>query len=230
MEKDGYRAIGIRLDSGDLAWLSKAARIMLDEAGLSYMEIVASNQLDEFVIRSLLEQDAPINIFGVGTHLVTGHPDAALDGVYKLSMAGGKPRLKLSESLQKVTLPGIKQVMRAMDENGQFCGADAVVLSGEEKIITIYHPFEAGTSFNIEHFNQEPILRKVMENGKRLTPAPSLHEISANAKKRLALLPAEYKRFENPHIYKVGISEKLIELRNKLAIQHKTIQQSKPFY
>jgi len=224
MEKQGYQAAGIRLDSGDLAWLSKAARKMLDEAGLSYMKIITSNQLDEFVIKSLLEQHAPIDIFGVGTRLVTGHPDAALDGVYKLSMAGGKPRLKLSESLQKVTLPGIKQVMRVMDENGQFFGADAVVLSEEEKTSTIYHPFEAGTSFNIKHFNQEFLLQKVMENGKRLLPEPSLHDITGYAKKRLALLPAEYRRFENPHIYKVGISKKLMELRNNLAGQHKTAQ------
>lgn len=222
MEKAGYRATGIRLDSGDLAWLSKAARKMLDEAGLTYMKIVASNQLDEFVIRSLLEQGAPIDIFGVGTRLVTGQPDAALDGVYKLSMAGGKPRLKLSESLQKITLPGIKQVIRVMDKNGNFFGADAIVLSGEEKTNTIYHPFEAGISFNIEHYNQERLLQKVMGNGKRLLPVPSLQDIAGYAKKRLALLPAEYKRFENPHIYKVGINKKLMELRNNLAGQHTT--------
>ena len=93
----GLKAKGIRLDSGDLAYLSKTARKMLDEAGLHYMKIVVSNQLDEFVIKSLMEQSAPIDIFGVGTSLVTGKPDAALDGVYKLSMSSGKPRLKLSE-------------------------------------------------------------------------------------------------------------------------------------
>ena len=95
IEKLGFRAAGIRLDSGDLAYLAKAARHLLDEAGLHYIKIVASNKLDEFVIRSLLEQSAPIDIFGIGTRLVTGQPDAALDGVYKLSMAGGKPRLEI---------------------------------------------------------------------------------------------------------------------------------------
>jgi nicotinate phosphoribosyltransferase len=224
MEKQGHRAAGIRLDSGDLAWLSKATRTLLDEAGLSYMKIVASNQLDEYVIRSLLEQQAPIDIFGVGTRLVTGQPDAALDGVYKLSMAGGKPRLKLSETLEKVTLPGIKQVWRVMDENGQFFGADAVALSEEEKIGTIYHPFESGKSLKIEYLHQEPLLHKVMENGKRLFPSPSLPGIAAYATQRLALLPTEYRRFENPHIYKVGISKKLMELRNNLAGKHKTVQ------
>ncbi|MDP4261382.1 MAG: nicotinate phosphoribosyltransferase [Bacteroidota bacterium] len=224
IEKQGYRAAGIRLDSGDLAYLAKAARKMLDEAGLSYMKIVASNKLDEWVIKSLLEQNAPIDIFGVGTRLVTGQPDAALDGVYKLSMAGDKPRLKLSENLEKVTLPGIKQVVRVIEKNGEFFGADAVILAGEEKASTIYHPFEPDKFFNIENFHQESLLQKVMENGKRLSAAPSLQDIAAYAQKRLALLPKEYKRFENPHIYKVGISKKLMDLKNNLRDQHKIVK------
>jgi nicotinate phosphoribosyltransferase len=221
IEKLGFRAAGVRLDSGDLAFLAKAARHMLDEAGLSYMKIVASNKLDEYVIKSLLEQNAPIDIFGVGTRLVTGQPDAALDGVYKLSMAGGKPRLKLSESLEKITLPGIKNVLRVIDEKGQFFGFDAIVLAEERKAGTIYHPFEPGKSFNVEQFHQEPLLHQVMKNGKRLSPAPSLTDIAAYAKRRLALLPEEYKRFENPHIYKVGISKKLADHKNRLVDQHK---------
>jgi len=216
MEKEGSLALGIRLDSGDLAWLSKAARYMLDEAGLSYIKIVASNQLDEFVIKSVLEQNAPIDIFGVGTKLVTGHPDAALDGVYKMSMAAGKPRLKLSETIQKITLPGIKQVMRVMNGTGQFFGADAVVLWGEENISTIYHPFEAGKLLNIGHYKMESLLQKVMDKGKRLSPSPSLSGIAVYAQTRLALLPKEYRRFENPHIFKVGISKNLLELKNSL--------------
>lgn len=216
MEKQGYHATGIRLDSGDLAWLAKRARAMLDEAGLPYMKIIASNQLDEYVIKSLLEQGAPIDVFGIGTRLVTGQPDAALDGVYKLSMADGKPRLKLSDTLQKTTLPGRKQVLRVLDKNGCFFGADAVALADEEKPAVIYHPFEPGQSLSIRHLQQEPVLHKVMENGKRIVPAVSAQEIAAYTTKRLALLPSEFKRFENPHIYKVGVSKQLLELRNKL--------------
>ncbi|HLI93656.1 MAG TPA: nicotinate phosphoribosyltransferase [Puia sp.] len=222
MERAGHRAAGIRLDSGDLAWLSKNARALLDREGLSYMKIVASNQLDEYVIRSLLEQGAPIDIFGVGTRLVTGQPDAALDGVYKLSMAAGKPRLKLSESVQKITLPGVKQVMRVMKENGEFFGADAILLAGEEKPGMIYDPFEADKSLAIGEYVREPLLQKVMGDGKRLAPAPTLDETAAYASGRLALLPQEYKRFENPHHYKTGISKELMELRNDLRDQHKT--------
>lgn len=224
MENLGYRAAGIRLDSGDLAWLSKAARTLLDEAGLAYMKIVASNQLDEFVIKSLVEQGAPIDIFGVGTRLVTGSPDAALDGVYKLSMAAGEPRLKVSESLQKTTLPGLKQVMRLMSDSGQFWGADAIVLTGEEKTGTIYHPFEPEKKLQVEGFLHVPLLHKVMGNGKRLLPAAPLSEIRAYACERLGLLPAEYKRFENPHVYKVGISKKLSDLRNNLVALHKRVK------
>jgi nicotinate phosphoribosyltransferase len=185
------------------------------------MKIVASNKLDEFVIKSLLEQNAPIDIFGVGTRLVTGQPDAALDGVYKLSMAEGKPRLKLSENAEKVTLPGIKQVLRVTEKNGEFLGADAIVLADEENATTIYHPFETGKSFNIEYFQQEPLLQKVMQNGKRLSPKPSLPDITDYAAERLSLLPKEYKRFENPHMYKVGVSKKLLELRDQLKDHYK---------
>ncbi|MDP4256347.1 MAG: nicotinate phosphoribosyltransferase, partial [Bacteroidota bacterium] len=228
MEVRGQRAAGVRLDSGDLAYLARQARRMLDDAGLSYMKIVVSNQLDEHVIKSLLGQGAPIDVFGVGTHLVTGQPDAALDGVYKLSMSGGEPRLKLSDSLQKVTLPGIKQVLRTIDDKGLFPGADVVTLTGEAKPDMMYHPFEADRSLFIGHFRQEPLLHKVMENGKRLMPASLLKDIAAYCAGRLALLPAEYRRFENPHTYKVGLSKGLLELREKLRKQHKASTDESP--
>ncbi|MBZ5855531.1 nicotinate phosphoribosyltransferase [Flavihumibacter profundi] len=221
MEKEGYRAKGIRLDSGDLAYLSKAARQMFDEAGLPYMKIAASNQLDEFVIKSLKDQGAVIDIFGVGTRLVTGQPDAALDGVYKLSMASGKPRLKLSETFEKTTLPGIKQVSRVISENGMFLGADVIALAGEQKTATMYHPFEPGESLSIDNFQHQPLLSKVMHQGKIIDAPHSLKQIAGYAKERLSLLPLEYKRFENPHIYKVGLSKKLLDLRNELRAHYK---------
>src|SRR5208282_1892995 len=120
MEARGEKLSGIRLDSGDLAYLSKKARKMLDDAGLNYVKIMASNQLDEYLIKSLLEQGAPIDAFGVGTKLVTGGNDAALDGVYKLTMCGSRSRLKISENPEKISLPGIKDVFRCVDERGMF--------------------------------------------------------------------------------------------------------------
>src|SRR5690606_22671239 len=134
MEERGEQLLGVRLDSGDLAYLAKRTRKILDEANLDYVKIVVSNQLDEYVIKSLKEQGAPIDIYGVGTNLVTGKPDASLGGVYKLSEYNGEPRIKLSEDIIKVSLPYKKQVYRMLDENGMFYGADAVALFKEEKV------------------------------------------------------------------------------------------------
>ncbi|HKJ49202.1 MAG TPA: nicotinate phosphoribosyltransferase [Christiangramia sp.] len=216
MEARGDKLMAIRLDSGDLTYFARQSRKLLDEAGLDYVKIAASNQLDEHVIKSLLEQQAPIDIFGVGTNLVTGDPDGALDGVYKLAFSNGKPRIKISESIFKVTLPHKKQVFRMKDENGKCIGADAIGLFEEEKISEMFHPFEPYKSMDVSKFHQEPILQKVMENGEMLINKRSLEEISEYSLSRISELPIEYKRFNNPHIYKIGISERLRNERENL--------------
>jgi len=114
MEARGERLFGVRLDSGDIADLSRKARKMLDDAGLHDVKIMASNQLDEYLVKNLLEQGAPVDAFGIGTRLVTGLDDAALDGVYKLTMFGGKPRLKIPETHEKIILPGIRTYSGAL--------------------------------------------------------------------------------------------------------------------
>jgi nicotinate phosphoribosyltransferase len=189
------------------------------------MQIVVSNQLDEFVIKSLKEQQAPIDVFGVGTRLATGQPDAALDGVYKLSMAADKPRLKISESLEKITLPGIKQIRRIFDKNGMFYGADAIVLSDEEQPNRMVHPFNAEKFLDLKNLPQQPLLQKLMSGGKRLSTTRSLQDIAGYVQDRLALLPREYKRFDNPHIYKVGISRELMNLRDRLRHEHQRLEE-----
>lgn len=221
MESRGKRLKGIRLDSGDLAYLARKSREMLDEAGLEYVQIAVSNQLDEHLINSLLDQEAPIDIFGVGTSLVTGKPDAALDGVYKLTLSGGKPRIKVSETIAKVTLPHRKQVWRIYDSNGNFSGADVVALEVEEELEMMYHPFDPLKFSEIGNKVKKPLLQKVMENGKILTEKKSPFEIAEFVRGRLKLLPQEYKRFYNPHIYKVGISSKLRNERDKLIQERK---------
>jgi nicotinate phosphoribosyltransferase len=215
MEARGERLLGVRLDSGDLAYLSKRARSMLDEAGLGYVKIVVSNKLDEYVIRSLIEQGAPVDAFGVGTRLVTGQSDAALDGVYKLSMSGGKPRLKISEDPEKIILPGRKNVLRCTDENGQFT-ADCIALDDEEDVQVIYHPHHPEKKSLAGPYKKERLLRKVMEQGKMIMARKRPEETAAFVQARLRQLPQEHKRFENPHIYKVGITEKLMDLRSVL--------------
>lgn len=221
MEKQSHRLQGIRLDSGDLAYLSSRARKMLDEAGLQYVKITASNQLDEFVVKSLLDQHAPIDVYGVGTSLVTGPPDAALDGVYKLASLDGKPRIKLSENLKKMTLPDKKQVYRILNNNNSFFGADVITLADESTVDIMHHASEPEKSLVLKGLNREALLHEVMKDGKVVGDHPSLKEIAKYCQQRLEMVPEEHKRFYNPHIYKVGISEKLREERNLLRAQYK---------
>jgi nicotinate phosphoribosyltransferase len=221
MEEKGFRLKGIRLDSGDLAYLAKESRKRLDKAGLGYVKIAVSNQLDEYIIKSLLEQAAPIDVFGVGTSLVTGQPDAALDGVYKLAYADGKPRIKLSENIGKITLPHRKQVFRIIDNEGRFIGADAVAMDNETNVEIIHHPLYPLKSLSTGTYFQEPLLHKVMENGVRLFNPRALTEIADYSRERMEKLPEEYKRFDNPHIYKVGISKKLRSERDRLIDEYK---------
>lgn len=222
MAARSQRLQGIRLDSGDLAYLSKKARKMLDDAGLNHVTITASNQLDEHVIKSLQDQQAPIDIFGVGTSLVTCPPDAALDGVYKLAYADGKPRIKLSENLKKITLPDRKQVYRIINGEDNFFGADLIALEHERNVGMMFHPADADKSLSLKGMEKEPLLHPVMQNGRITQEDRSLNEIASFSLDRLACLPQEHKRFQNPHIYKVGISGPLRDLRNELKNQHKT--------
>jgi nicotinate phosphoribosyltransferase len=215
MEERGEKLNGIRLDSGDLAYLSKKARNALDEANLNYVNIIASNQLNEHLIKSLIEQGAPIDAFGVGTNLITGQCDAALDGVYKLSMIDNKPTLKLTENVDKVSLPGVKKIYRYYNGDGKFY-ADGILLDEEENIQKICHPHHSNKSSKVSELEKEALIEKVMEKGEIKIENRSVKEISDYVRHRLTLLPEEHKRFENPHLYKIGISTKLFELRNKL--------------
>jgi nicotinate phosphoribosyltransferase len=218
MEEKDLKLSGIRLDSGDLAYLSKKARAMLDEAGLHYVKIVVSNQLDENIIKSLLDQGAPINAFGVGTNLVTGQETSALDGVYKLCRLDGTPCLKISENVAKTSLPGAKKIVRYTDADGFFY-ADGILLEDEKTTENIHHPLFPEQKSRVTHCFPEALLFKVMERGK-IKSSLTVEQAADYAKQRLAKLSPERKRFENPHIYKVGISPNLQELRDQLVQQH----------
>lgn len=188
------------------------------DAGLDYVKIAASNQLDEEVIKSLIEQQAPIDLFGVGTSLVTGRPDAALDGVFKLSFARNKPRLKLSETPEKINLPGKKQVYRILGDNDQFYGADVVCLAEENEndIEIMLHPSKYHKSLSIDQFKKETLLHKVVERGERLSEPRSVEDITKYSRRRLNRLPEGYKRFQNPHLYKIELSTSLKQERDRL--------------
>ncbi len=215
LAKKGKTLSGIRLDSGDLAYLSKKARKMLDEAGLTETKIIVSNQLDEHVIKSLLDQDAAIDIFGVGTSMITGRPDGAIDGVFKLAHSDHKPRLKISENIQKTTFPGKKNVLRYFNEEGRFY-ADCIILHNESNPNRMIHPFEKEKTLDLQGLSFENLFHRHIINGETTIKPKSVFEIRDVAEARLNLLPSEHKRFDFPHIYKVGISKNLLDMQTQL--------------
>lgn len=225
MEEKGQHLKAIRLDSGDLAYLSKKARKMLDYAGLNHVKIIASNQLNEHVIKTLLkDQNAAIDAFGIGTELVTGKKDAALDGVYKLVEIDGLPKMKFSENIEKNTLPAKKQLYRFYDNNGKFY-RDAVALETEnaDEIDIIYHPVYPELNTVVKGLTSEKLLNDVVASGSVINEKLTPIEIYKYLESRSELLPDEHKRFISPHIYKTGISGKLLETRNKLSKQIKNL-------
>ncbi|MCK9640262.1 MAG: nicotinate phosphoribosyltransferase [Prolixibacteraceae bacterium] len=217
MEAEEEKLAGIRLDSGDLAYLSKKARKMLDKEGLNYVRILVSNQLNEWVISSLEDQGAPIDGFGIGTELVTGKPDASLDGVYKLCESAGNPSMKISENIEKNTLPGKKMLWRFYDEEGNIY-LDGIFLDNElpENCDWLYHPVQPDKKTAIAYLKKEQLLQPVYENGILVRPLPTPSECHQYLTQRAELLPEEHKRFVMPHIFKVGVSAGLLELRKEV--------------
>lgn len=218
LERRGHRLAGVRLDSGDLALLSKQVRRRLDEAGLHYVKIVASNQLDEHVIRSLLAQDARIDMFGVGTSLVTGAPDGALDGVYKLGSFNGLPSMKVSEKLSKSTLPGKKKILRFSDEQGMW-NADAILLEEEERADWMHDPFSSNKNSLLRGLPAEPLLTETMANGKVLPGERRATEAAAYLRERLQRFDLDFRKWHKPATFPVGISPRLMQLRDRLLSQ-----------
>jgi nicotinate phosphoribosyltransferase len=217
MEAIGNKIIGVRLDSGDLAYLSKKARKMLDAAGLQYIKILVSNQLNEYVIKSLNEQNAPIDGYGIGTELVTGKPDAALDGVYKLALCNDNPRMKLSENIEKMTYPGRKSLYRYYDSEGNFY-RDGILLADEDPNCCdcVHNPILTERCTMVNGLQRENLHSKVYENEVIVDLLPSPQQCHEYLMSRAALLPTEHKRFVMPHLYKVGASMKLLNLRDEV--------------
>lgn len=215
LRESGHSLAGIRLDSGDLAWLSIEARRLLDEAGFESAAIVASNDLDEQLIESLKQQGAAINVWGVGTKLVTGGEQPALGGVYKLGAirddAGRwQPKVKLSEQLVKVSNPGIQQVRRFTCA-GEFCG-DAIYdeEAGCEAPVEIQHPSDPLRSKHIPaEATHEDLLVPVFRKGEQVYEVPALADSRARAAAQLTQLGHSSKRLLNPHTYPAGIERRL---------------------
>jgi nicotinate phosphoribosyltransferase len=215
--------VGIRIDSGDLAWLSVRARRILDESGFPRARIVASNELDEYLISSLKEQGAAIDVWGVGTKLVTAHDSPALGGVYKLSAirpTGGawEPRIKLSEQTAKITVPGVLGVKRYFD-GARFIG-DMVYDVAEEPgaDVLMIDPADPTRRKRFRGHNFRDLLEPVMRRGSRVGEAASLEEARDRAKAEVGSLDATRTRFLNPHSYPVGLERTLHERRWELIL------------
>jgi nicotinate phosphoribosyltransferase len=224
LKKAGHSNFGVRLDSGDLEYLSKMVRARLDQAGLTEASIVASNELDEHIIHQLITQGAPIDSWGVGTNLVTGGGDSALTGVYKIAakQVGGEwlPTIKVSNNPEKVTNPGIKQIWRFFNGGGSPL-ADLICLEGEPavpgKAYTFHHPMGDYRSFTLAHYaHMTPLLGLRMKEGSVVGELPNIGAIQARARGELDRLDDTYKRLINPHVYKVSLSDGLGELKSRL--------------
>ncbi|MFA5513777.1 MAG: nicotinate phosphoribosyltransferase [Sphaerochaetaceae bacterium] len=229
MKKLG-KSIGVRIDSGDLSYLSREIRKKLDKAGLQDCRIYASNDLSEEIIETLVRDNVPIDSWGVGTHLVTGGSQSSLNGVYKLAcrkLQNGNwlPTMKISNSYEKSTTPGAKQLYRFFDEDGGPL-ADLIALEEEQldftQDIMFYHPFSEADFFRmkVSRFSEvKALLKIVMKNGKKLDGKVNLREIQKRVTTSLDKLHYSYKRMINPHIYKVSLSKELKKVKTQLIIE-----------
>ncbi len=220
LRREGIEIKGVRIDSGDLAYLSKRVRAQLDESGFPGVKIFVSGQLDEYIVESLLSQDAKIDGLGVGTKLSTSYDEPALDMVYKLASIGGHPEIKISDSLVKMNEPGRKKIHRFSNDKGEFL-LDAIVLTSEKTLSEVFHPFYQLASTSVRGLAWEPLLKPLMREGKLAAKKESVFSIRAYAAERLSRLPPEHKRFYYPHIYRVGVSGKLFRLKEKLIAQRR---------
>ena len=215
------KRFGIRLDSGDIQYLAEESRKMLDAAGFRDAFIVASNDLDEEIIEALTAAGVPVDIWGVGSRLVTGGSDSAFSGVYKLAAVdrggGLESAMKFSDNPDKSTEPGVKEVYRIYDEAGQ---ARADVLAAEGETLepgvprTFHHPALDTRRFRMTPCGEiRPLLAKAMEGGKRLGPPPPLAEARDRCKAELGRFDPTYRRLLNPHVYKVSITDAVRDLK-----------------
>lgn len=222
LKSQGKKMLGIRLDSGDLAYLSIKSRAMLDEAGFKDAAIVASNELDETIISELKRQGACIGVWGVGTNLVTAGSQPALDGVYKLSAIrdpgeAWKYKLKLSEQMTKISNPGILQVKRYTSKDGYVSDVIYDTILGINETSALIDPLDPTRQKSLnKNWSSKDLLVPIFKNGKCVYNLPSLTDIRKNTQKELSHFHTGVKRFINPHEYVVGMEKSLYDLKVNL--------------
>ena len=226
---NGYRPKGIRIDSGDIAYLSKKARVMLDEAGFEDCSICASNSLDEYIIRDLLEEGAKIDNFGIGEKLITASSEPVFGGVYKLAAVekNGKfvPKIKISDNVSKITTPCQKELWRLYDKESGKAIADVLTLLGENiddtKPYTIFDPDNTWKKKELTNFNAVKLRKQIFSKGKCVYTSPSVKEIKSHCEQQLQTLWSEVTRFDNPHKYYVDLSKRLWDIKHALLTDNK---------
>lgn len=221
---NGYQPSGIRIDSGDITYLSKKARKMLDEAGFNNCKICASNSLDENIIESMLAQGACVDSFGVGERLITSSSEPVFGGVYKLVAVekDGKiiPKIKISENVAKITTPCFKELWRLYDKETNKAITDVITLNSEviddAKPYEIFDPQFTWKRKKITNFRAVKLRKKLFDKGKKVYTSPSINDIRLYCAEQIETLWDEVTRFENPHTYYVDLSYDLWEIKNKL--------------
>ena len=216
----GYEPVGVRLDSGDLAYLTIQTRKILDKEGFPNAKIFVSGDLDEYTIESLYVQGAQIDVYGVGTRLITSHSNPSLGGVYKIAEFDGQPKLKISDNIIKITNPCEKQIYRIYDGQTKMAVADLICKVNEtfdfSKSLTLTHPVERWKSITFTDYFVKPLYVDVIKNGKVVMPFSSVAELQANCTNSLNEFWSEYKRLNKPQIYKVDLSDKLYAVKQEL--------------
>lgn len=221
----GARPVGVRIDSGDITYLSKKCRKMLDDAGYSDCKIVASNSLDEYIIRDMLIQGAQIDTFGVGERLITASSEPVFGGVYKLVALEDDnsniiPKIKISENIAKITTPGFKQVYRLYSRETSQAMADIITLHNEKiddtKPYEIFDPQNIWRRKTVKDFYARPLLKRIFKKGECVYDVPSLDVLREYCKMEIDGLWDEVKRFENPHAYYVDLSKDLWQMKQDM--------------
>lgn len=224
----GCRPQGIRIDSGDITYLSSKARKMLDEAGYKDCKICASNSLDEYIIRDMIMQGAKVDSFGVGERIITSSSEPVFGGVYKLVGVQDEsgniiPKIKISENVTKITTPCFKKLWRLFDKESNKALADVITLFDEfiddTKPYEIFDPEHTWKRKKLNNFKAVPLMVKIFNNGRCCYKSPDISEIRKYCKDQVDTLWAEVKRFENPHNYYVDLSPKLWDIKDKLIIK-----------
>lgn len=221
----GYRPAGIRIDSGDITYLTRHARKMLDDAGYEDCSICASNSLDEFTIRDILMEGACVDSFGVGERMITSSSEPVFGGVYKLAGIEDEhgniiPKIKISENTAKITTPCFKNLWRLYDRTSGKAIADVVTLFDEviddSKPYTIFDPVNTWKRKTVESFRAVPLRQQIFKRGKNMTTPKSLQEIQAYCKEQVNTLWPEVLRFDHPHNYYVDLSQELWSIKAEL--------------